>query len=94
MYRVALVFPKKQIIVTWGPWGYIRHPIYLTGIIVNLGITIFIGTTLLVIEFFAYTLIELLIETPLEERNLKKIFPVEYDEYSERVPAWIPVIRK
>jgi protein-S-isoprenylcysteine O-methyltransferase Ste14 len=55
---------------------------------------ILIGTTLLFVEFIIATLFELLIETPREERKLREIFPLEYDEYSKRVPGWIPRIRK
>jgi protein-S-isoprenylcysteine O-methyltransferase Ste14 len=91
IYKITLDIPKKPILVTWGPWAHIRHPIYLTGLLVLFGLAIFIGTTLL---FIAGILYEILIETPREERNLRKIFPDEYDEYSKRVPSWIPRIRK
>ncbi|MFQ5712376.1 MAG: hypothetical protein ACE5GD_11460, partial [Candidatus Geothermarchaeales archaeon] len=33
-FRVALALPKDPILVTWGPWAHIRHPIYLAGLLV------------------------------------------------------------
>ncbi len=80
--------------VTWGPWAHVRHPIYLAGILVNLGAAMIIGTVLMVSEFIGYTLFETLFDTPREEQSLRKIFPDEYEEYSKRVPRWIPRIRK
>ncbi len=53
-----------------------------------------IGTLLLVLEFVGYTLFEILFDTPREERNLRKSFSDEYEEYSQRVPGWIPRMRE
>ncbi len=89
-FKVALALPKRSSLVTWGPWSYVRHPIYLAGLLVNLGIAMTIGTELLLLQFASYTLFEILVDAPREERNLMKIFPSEYEEYSERVPSWIP----
>lgn len=93
-FRVAFAFPKEPVLVTWGPWAHVRHPIYLGGLLVNLGVAMMIGTALLVLEFIGYTLIEILFEMPREERNLRKSFPNKYEEYSKRVPKWIPRIGK
>lgn len=89
-FKVALALPKRSSLVTWGPWSYVRHPIYLAGLLINLGITMTIGTGLLLLQFASYTLFEILVDAPREERNLRKIFAGEYEEYSERVPSWIP----
>lgn len=89
-FKVALALPKRSSLVTWGPWSYVRHPIYLAGLLINLGIAMTIGTGLLLLQFASYTLFEILVDAPQEERNLRKIFVGEYAEYSERVPSWIP----
>ncbi len=93
-FRVAFALPKKPILVTWGPWAHVRHPIYLAGILVNLGAAMIIGTALLVLEFTGYALFDPLFSAPREERNLRKSFTDEYEEYSKLVPAWIPRKRK
>ncbi len=89
-FKVALALPKQSILVTWGPWAHVRHPIYLAGLLFNLGIVLIIGTGFLLLQFASYTLLETLVDAPREERNLRKIFAGEYEEYSERVPSWIP----
>jgi protein-S-isoprenylcysteine O-methyltransferase Ste14 len=89
-FKVALVLPKRSNLVTWGPWSYVRHPIYLAGLLINLGVAMTIGTWLLLLQFASYTLLEILVDAPREERNLRKIFADEYEEYSQRVPSWIP----
>lgn len=92
-FKVASALPKKPILVNWGPWAHVRHPIFLAGILFNLGVTMMIGTTLLILQFIGYSLFEI-IGTRHEERNLRKVFPHEYEEYSKQGPAWIPKIRK
>lgn len=93
-FRVAFALPKEPLLVTWGPWAHVRHPIYLAGILVNLGLATMVGTALLVLAFVGYALLETLLDAPHEERNLRKSFPHMYEEYSSRVPAWIPRGRK
>ncbi|MFQ6135327.1 MAG: methyltransferase family protein [Nitrososphaerales archaeon] len=92
-FRVAFALPKEPILVTRGPWAHTRHPIYLAGLLVNLGVAMMIGTALLVLEFIGYALLEILFDTPREEKTLRKSFPEEYEEYSKRVPSWIPRIK-
>jgi protein-S-isoprenylcysteine O-methyltransferase Ste14 len=89
-FRVVFALPKEPILVTWGPWGLVRHPIYLAGFLLNLGTAILIGTMLLSLEIIVYTLIDPLYWAPHEEQNLRKSFPDEYEKYSKRVPRWIP----
>jgi protein-S-isoprenylcysteine O-methyltransferase Ste14 len=86
-FKVALALPKQSSLVTW---AHVRHPIYLAGLPFNLGIALIIGTGFLLLQFASYTLLEILVDAPREERNLREIFAVEYEQYSERVPSWIP----
>ena len=92
-FRVVSKIPREHILVTWGPWAYVRHPIYLASLLLNLGLAMIIGTALLVLEFVAYTLFETLFASYYEERSVRSNFPREYEEYSKRVPRWIPRIR-
>lgn len=88
-FRIALALPKEPILVTWGPWSKVRHPIYLAAILFNLGAALMIGTALLLLEFLGYVLIDPLFSAVREERNLRKSFPDEYEEYSKQIPSWI-----
>jgi protein-S-isoprenylcysteine O-methyltransferase Ste14 len=31
-FKVTLTLPLGNVLVTWGPWRHVRHPIYLAGI--------------------------------------------------------------
>lgn len=91
--KVVLALPEESILVTLGPWARVRHPIYIAGLFVNLGAVMMIGTLLLILQFVGYALLEFLVETPLEEKGLRRSFPEEYEVYSKQVPRWIPRIR-
>ncbi len=71
-----------------------RHPIYLAGLLVNLGAAMIAGTALLLLEFVGYLFFEILFDAPREERNLRKNFPGEYEEYSKQGAGWIPRIKR
>ncbi len=90
--KTVSTIPREPILVTWGPWARVRHPIYLASLLSNLGAAMFIGTSLLILEFAAYALLETLAAS-CEERRLRRIFPQEYEAYSKRVPRWFPRIR-
>ena len=89
-FKTTVDLPKEHTLVVWGPWAYVRHPIYLAGLIINLGVAMSIGSMLLLLQFVGYTLLEARVDVPREERRLRNSFSTEYDEYSRRVPGWIP----
>jgi protein-S-isoprenylcysteine O-methyltransferase Ste14 len=93
-FRVALDMPNRSILVTWGPWANVRHPIYVEGIFVNLGLALMIGTVVQLFGTIIYALIDPLYSVPKEERELREVFPHEYDEYSKQTPKWIPKIAR
>jgi protein-S-isoprenylcysteine O-methyltransferase Ste14 len=89
-FRTVYSLPKDPVLVTWGPWSWNRHPIYVAAMLFNLGVALIIGTAVLSLEIVFYTLIDPLFNVPREEKKLRKIFAGEYEEYSNRVPRWIP----
>ena len=67
---------------TTGPYGWVRHPIYLGWILV----VFCVGTmTMTRLVFAAVSSVYLLIAIPLEERTLRTQSP-SYDDYMRRVP--------
>jgi protein-S-isoprenylcysteine O-methyltransferase Ste14 len=93
-FVVAFGVPRRPILITWGPWAQVRHPIYLAGIFVNLGVALMLGTVVQLLGSIAYALIDPLYSGPKEERELREAFPDEFEEYSKRTPGWIPRIRR
>ena len=69
---------------TEGPYGWVRHPIYLGWIVIVFSV----GTmTMTRLVFAAISIIYLLIAIPFEERTLRAQSAGAYDDYIRRVPS-------
>jgi protein-S-isoprenylcysteine O-methyltransferase Ste14 len=83
------------VLVTSGPYAYLRHPMYLGNCVIGLGVGVLAENALalaLVPTVFSLAYGRLIV--PREEAHLRKRFGVAYDEYCERVPAWVPKLRR
>lgn len=87
--RTVRLMPPGVTLVTWGPWGLSRHPIYLAGQLVNLGVTLLIGTLALMVGFAVHVVLDRL-ASRLEERWLRRRLGERYVAYAEAVPRWLP----
>jgi len=78
-------------LVTSGPFALVRHPMYLGGILAELGALLLYRTwaTLLI----ALNVPVLVRRSGIEERLLAEQFGEQWEEYRRRVPAWIPRLR-
>jgi protein-S-isoprenylcysteine O-methyltransferase Ste14 len=80
-------------LVTSGPYGVVRHPIYTSMLCLMLGTGIVISPPLL----FALGLVAFLAGTEIrvraEERLLASRFGDTFAEYRRRVPAYVPFLR-
>jgi protein-S-isoprenylcysteine O-methyltransferase Ste14 len=88
--NTTIDFDKKpNRLVTKGPFSIGRNPIYLSGVILSLGISISLGSLIT----FPFPLALLMILNkyyiPLEEMKLEKIFGEEYRKYKQKVRRWI-----
>jgi protein-S-isoprenylcysteine O-methyltransferase Ste14 len=73
-----------EAIVTTGVFSKIRHPLYLSVIVMNIGIAIAFG--ILVTSVLALlTIIHWILTALKEEDALMKRFPVEYARYKQQV---------
>jgi protein-S-isoprenylcysteine O-methyltransferase Ste14 len=81
---------KNQQLATCGPYALVRHPLYTGNILIIIGFSITSGvwwTALLAFLFFWLyypTAIE------YEDRKLRRLFGVEWETWSTRIPALIP----
>jgi protein-S-isoprenylcysteine O-methyltransferase Ste14 len=80
--------------VVSGPFRYVRHPIYSAGITLLLGVGLLYPTwrvkdLVLPISLLVYFH---LIVVHVEEPALRKRFGAKYEEYSRRVPRWLPLL--
>lgn len=86
-FRLAGVKPSQADYLTLhGPYRNIRHPMYLSALLVLLGLTFILMSILMTIMFVVmFWLIKRLI--PREEIQLDQAYPIAYSEYCRRVPG-------
>ena len=91
--ETVLVKDSHELVSSTGPYRWIRHPLYTTGI------TLFLALGLMMASWFilAMALVALvLIRTvvvPREERELIARFGLGYEEYRQRTGAMVPRLR-
>jgi hypothetical protein len=81
---------KDEELTTGGPYGHLRHPLYVGSFIIGLGM----GTAgghwawpLLVLAYFAAAYRRTVVE---EQARLAELFGARYREYAAQVPAVLP----
>lgn len=84
--------PTSTALVTDGPFRYVRHPIYLAGILMLLGVRLLYPSwqatdLVLPVGLLAYFHLAVI---RVEEPGLRRRFGASYDEYCARVPRWLP----
>jgi protein-S-isoprenylcysteine O-methyltransferase Ste14 len=83
---------KQHILVTSGPYRWVRHPLY------TVGASLFIAFGMMADNWFiaglgVLTFILMAVRTPKEEANLIEKFGDEYREYMKRTGRFLPKLR-
>lgn len=80
---------KEHSLVTYGPYRYVRHPLYSVGMINFLGFSLLSANWFIfacaVIAFAA-----IMARTPLEEQRLLERFGDEYRSYMQKTGRYLP----
>ena len=76
------VQPSRESLQVTGPYGWVRHPLYLGWMLALFGAAHMTGDRL---AFAALTSFYLVIAVPWEERSLRKSFGDQYARYAARV---------
>ncbi len=86
-FRLAGVKPSSTDYLTvHGPYKLMRHPMYLSALLVLLGLIFMLLSLLMALMFLVmFWLIRKLI--PGEEKQLELAYPIAYAEYCRRVPG-------
>jgi protein-S-isoprenylcysteine O-methyltransferase Ste14 len=87
--RCFSVLPEARGLVTRGPYGVVRHPVYLGEIGACLGLVVAAPSAMNAVAFACFIAAQA-VRMNLEERALRAAFP-EYESYARRVPRFIPV---
>lgn len=82
---------ENHVLITRGPYAYVRHPIY-TGILVGLLGTAFVGGTYASLFAVAMAALSLWLKLRIEERFMRETFGDQYTTYSKRVKALVPYV--
>ncbi|MFQ6088379.1 MAG: methyltransferase family protein [Candidatus Methanofastidiosia archaeon] len=82
-------YETSNKLVIDGPFRISRNPIYLSGVILSLGIVILLGSLITFVFPIALLLILNKLYIPFEEMKLEKTFGREYLKYKQKVRRWI-----
>lgn len=86
--RSYAVMAAARQLVTGGPYGIVRHPLYASELVMIVGLILWNLSFTSVALLIAITLLQLR-RAHNEEQVLRKAFP-EYEAYAKRVPRIIP----
>jgi protein-S-isoprenylcysteine O-methyltransferase Ste14 len=87
--RSFSIIPEARRLVTGGPYGLSRHPVYLGEVLTAIGVNLATAGWLSALAIVYFIVCELL-RIRWEERILALTFPFEYPEYARRVPRYLP----
>jgi len=76
-------------IVRTGPYRFSRNPIYLAFSLVQLGLSLWVNSLVLLITLIPAVALMWLVVIPREERYLEARFPSEYSPYKASVRRWL-----
>lgn len=79
---------RSTAIVQTGPYGFSRNPIYLSFILLVLGLSVWLNNLWLLVTLIPAVGCIALVVIPREERFLEREFKEEYSSYQARVRRW------
>ncbi len=80
---------KDASLVTFGPYRWVRHPLYSVGVLFLMGMSLLTANWLFAV-FFVMAFLVIRARTPMEERRLIEKFGDEYRSYMERTGRFLP----
>ena len=92
IYKAWKVLHQAQqtgSLATEGPYGYVRHPQYAGFIIIMTGF-LFMWPTILTLAMYPVLVIVYTRLAKQEERLVRKELGASYDDYAQKVPAFLP----
>jgi protein-S-isoprenylcysteine O-methyltransferase Ste14 len=89
--KIFLPSDQKSQLVTDGVYSYVRHPMYLSIIVLLLAFSLL---SISFLSLISWVIIVFLFNRMMifEEAELLKILGIEYRNYMSQVPRWIPRI--
>jgi len=92
-WRMDAGLNADHSLVTSGPYGIVRHPIYTSMLCLLLSTGLMIGTLPLLAIAIGLFVLGTEIRVRIEEKLLASRFGDRFSDYRRRVPAYIPFLR-
>ncbi len=84
-------FDPPRALVTRGPYGVVRNPMYIGAGLALSGAALYYQSWPLLGYTALFLLVTHLFVTGYEEPTLRRLFGAAYEEYCKRVRRWMPV---
>lgn len=90
--RVTREGPTAPRLVTSGPYGWLRNPLYLANVVIVAGLALWSGALFpwLPAAAFAFFVWQYTLLSRLEDYELERRFGWEFLAYRNAVPLWLP----
>lgn len=86
--------PKIGRLITAGPYGYVRHPLYVGTFLIGAGFCVAVRSVPLALATLAFFLIVYGEKATREEQIILGEWGQEYAAYQQTVPRWLPTFRR
>ena len=81
--------PVNKVLVQDGPFAWSRNPMYLSLILIAIGVALYVGTwPFYLVPFALFALLNFLV-IPFEEEKMLRQFGEVYADYTRRVRRWL-----
>ena len=80
--------PRELVINGW--YRYVRNPIYLAALLIQLGFTLWFGSGIVIVYCLLFAIAYNILIYFIEEPMLRNTFGADYEAYCRAVPRWIP----
>jgi len=82
-------FERPAVLVTQGPFAWLRHPMYFGMLAILLGLSMIWGSLTSLVGPIGFWLVIRLRFIPAEERSMAEVFGDQYSHYKKRVFSWM-----
>jgi protein-S-isoprenylcysteine O-methyltransferase Ste14 len=89
-HGTAAPYDPPQALVVRGPYRFIRNPMYLSAILIVVGLALWLGALSVLLYALALAGAYQLFVCYYEEPRLKSLFGPAYEGYVAQVPRWWP----
>ncbi|MFQ6095114.1 MAG: methyltransferase family protein [Candidatus Bathyarchaeia archaeon] len=86
--------PKLDFLITKGPYGFCRHPQYLSFIIMILGFDLMFGSIIGIVFTLVLSIPSVVYRARKEDKLLREKFGEEWENYADEVGFLFPKFRR